>query len=148
MNPPGGRPTKLTPEVEAVFVDTLRKGLPWRLACWKVGISEQTLYNWRNKGKTDLANEESTDAARFFEACTRAATEWAERQWAEATDAPDGKTAQPHQWGLCVRFPWLNPKSGIEISGPDGGPMLTGQVSAEDAAKALAALLEKRDEPA
>ena len=45
---PGGRPTKLTPELEAEILELIGGyGLTYTDACRCVGLAETTFYNWK-----------------------------------------------------------------------------------------------------
>jgi hypothetical protein len=46
----GGRPTKLTPELQTKICDIIRVGNYASVACKLVGITEQTLYSWLKRG--------------------------------------------------------------------------------------------------
>lgn len=46
---PGGRPTKLTPKIQAALVDYLSIGNYIIPACLSVGISEDTFYGWMRR---------------------------------------------------------------------------------------------------
>ena len=49
---PGGRPTKLTPELEADILQLIGDGgLTYTDACRCVGISDRTFYNWKRWGR-------------------------------------------------------------------------------------------------
>ena len=49
---PGGRPTKLTPELEADILQLIGDGgLTYTDACRCVGISDRTFYNWKRLGQ-------------------------------------------------------------------------------------------------
>jgi len=134
-----GRPTKLTDDLQAEFTEIIRQGLPWKLACWHVGITEQTLHNWRNQGERDIEDgKEDTPAASFFVSVTRAAAKWALKQWNANLGSANGAEAQPTQWALLTRFPWLSPKRALEVSGPKGSPIQT--VSEGDAIKQVRAI--------
>ena len=47
----GGRPTKLTPEVQQVICDSIRQGLPYKAASQLAGIHDTTRIEWRKRGE-------------------------------------------------------------------------------------------------
>ena len=47
-----GRKTRLTPDLKAGIVSSVRKGLSNQAACRVVGISEMAFYNWLKRGAT------------------------------------------------------------------------------------------------
>ncbi len=49
------RPTSLTPEVQAIIVEALRRGNYRRTAAQLAGICERTLYSWEERGATGEA---------------------------------------------------------------------------------------------
>ena len=49
---PGGRPTKLTPELEAEILELIGGyGLTYTDACRCVGLAETTFYKWKQRGQ-------------------------------------------------------------------------------------------------
>jgi hypothetical protein len=51
MGRKGGRPTKFTPEVRKVILDTIATGVPRCHAADRAGISQTTLKNWIGRGR-------------------------------------------------------------------------------------------------
>ncbi|MEM1182106.1 MAG: hypothetical protein AAGM22_27405 [Acidobacteriota bacterium] len=49
--PQGGRPSKLTPEVQDRIITAIRAGNYSRVAAEYAGISERTFYGWLRRGK-------------------------------------------------------------------------------------------------
>ena len=137
-----GRPTKLTEARHRKIVADIRAGNFAQIAAVASGITEQTYYNWLNRGAADLASEEAADHAsiyaKFFEAVKRAEAE-AEVKQLRAMQTDD--KWQRRAWWLERRFPkrW-GQKQSLELSGPDGGPL-----TVTDASKAeLEAFLDER----
>lgn len=44
-----GRPSKFTPEMRALFIESVARGLPFKYACYAVGWSFQSLCTYREK---------------------------------------------------------------------------------------------------
>ena len=62
---PGGRPTKLTPELEAEILELIGDyGLTYTNACRCVGIAQTTFYRWRAWGK-------ERTSGRYWEFCEK-----------------------------------------------------------------------------
>ena len=113
-----GRPTKLTPELQAKLCEYLATGCYVCTACALVGISDQTLSNWKQRGaageepylgfvdaiKDAEARAEARAVALVQKAMVddwKAAMTWMERKF-------------PDRWSRNERR---------EISGPGGGPV-------------------------
>ena len=69
---PIGRPSKLTPEVQAKIVEYLRTGATVKATCDSVGIGQTTFYEWREIGEAhrngqphDRMPRKIEDRARF-----------------------------------------------------------------------------------
>ena len=58
--------SKLTEKNIDLIAGMLRRLVPLEVAARACGISRQTLYNWRKRGKADAAEEKDTLYARFF----------------------------------------------------------------------------------
>jgi transposase len=52
MSDVGGRPTSLTPEVQAKIIDAIELGMYVKQACLAAGICEKTYYLWKQRGET------------------------------------------------------------------------------------------------
>lgn len=89
-----GRPTKLTPEVQDVIVETIKDGNYYQPACAKAGIHYQTFLNWMKWG------EEQGEGIYFdfFEK-----VQWAEAE-AEAKMVADWKAQVPQDWRAARDF--------------------------------------------
>jgi transposase len=55
-----GRPTKLTPELQALFVDNLKLGLFWETTCALAGLDKGVAYGWVKRGKRAAQEAEKT----------------------------------------------------------------------------------------
>lgn len=91
-----GRPTKLTPEVTTRFLNAIKLGAPYELACNYAGISYNTLLNWKERKEPAFVE--------FFQELTRAEGA-AAVQWLallEKHAQADGKWAA---WKLERRYP-------------------------------------------
>jgi hypothetical protein len=139
-----GRPTKLTDARHRKIVADIRAGNFAQIAAVASGITEQTYYNWLNRGQADLGSEEPSDHvsiyAKFFEAVKRAEAE-AEVKQLRAMQTDD--KWQRRAWWLERRFPkrW-GQKQSLELSGPDGGPVAITDASKQE----LEAFLDERKE--
>lgn len=70
---PGGRPTKLTPEVHRAYISAIRMGASYKLAAAKVHVSEQTVMEWIRRGEgTD--HRSHTEAYASFASDVRSAS--------------------------------------------------------------------------
>ncbi len=89
---PAGRPTHLTPKLQAAIVIHLERGLPVEYACQAVGISKQMFYQWKKLGLADpksvygkfLDCVKRTEAALMsecMEAIKNAVKSWQSRAW-------------------------------------------------------------------
>lgn len=63
----GGRPPKYTPERLKAILKSISNRIPYQLAAEANGICEDTLYDWLNTGKRDLAQGNDTILAQFTE---------------------------------------------------------------------------------
>jgi transposase len=147
-----GRPTKLTPEIQETICNAIEIGATREIAAMAAGIDRSTLFNWIKRGRDErkrLAQKgarlrkrekpflDFLDSLEFSEA-------GGEVKHIE-TIAGEGATGS--KWILSRRHPerWAQ-VSKSQISGPDGGPVETKDVSdIPDAARlaALAALYER-----
>lgn len=91
-----GRPSKLTPEITARFLDAIKLGAPYQLACNYAGITYQTMLNWRDRTE-DVFLE-------FFEAIKQAEGE-AAIQWLTTLDKHSEADARWAAWKLERRYP-------------------------------------------
>lgn len=115
------RPTKLTKARHDAIVKAIEQGNFAQVAAAANSITEQTYYNWLNRGQVDIEAGTSSIYARFFEAVKEAEAQAEIRQMAELQR--DDKW-QRRAWWLERRFPkrW-GQKQSLEVSGPEGGPV-------------------------
>lgn len=52
-----GRPTKLTPELQAEIVADIESNIPFKIAAEAAGIREETIYAWLNTAMADIDAE-------------------------------------------------------------------------------------------
>jgi transposase len=71
--PPKGRPSKLTPEVQETIVKYLRAGNSFKTACECAGIGASTGLEWRARGEDRHCDRESDDIYAAFAEATRKA---------------------------------------------------------------------------
>ncbi len=73
-----GRPSKLTPLVQARLVEALRKGHAMNVAARLAGIGPTTFYTWLTKGKVSPQNPDPPRQFREFRECIKRAEAEAE----------------------------------------------------------------------
>lgn len=99
----GGRPSKLTPELQAELCGLLQEGKPIQPSCQKVGITDQVYRLWRSK-----ARQGDERYQEFFAAVTRARAEGELALWdtAKAGDEQGSSngSARCAQWLLERTF--------------------------------------------
>lgn len=101
-----GRPSKLSPEVMAAFIDSLEKGNYLETAAAYAGIARQTIYDWMRKGARGEGQEyvEFLDTMKKAQAQAEvAALDRIERagEWQAAAWRLERKF--PARWGQRVR---------------------------------------------
>jgi hypothetical protein len=69
---PGGRPTKLSPEITERLVTALATGLHLETACDLVSLTRQSVFNWMDQGRKDIEQGKESEHAAFFDAISRA----------------------------------------------------------------------------
>lgn len=94
-----GRPSKLTPDVTKRFLDAVRLGSPYELACKYAGITYDTLINWRKRAEN---NEQ--DYSQFFESLSLAEGQ-AVIQWLAQIEKHSQADAKWAAWKLERRYP-------------------------------------------
>ena len=146
---PGGRPTKLTPELLGEMVDLVQAGNYADVAAAAVGVARQTHLRWLKRGARELARVEETATARprktellYVEYCTavKSASARAEcadvmtirnaarSQWQAAAWRLERKHAE--RWGRNSRVEMSGPGGDalpIMVYLPDNGRAMTGQ---------------------
>jgi transposase len=121
-----GRPCKLTPELQDTLCKALGLGLYVETACLLAGIAKDTFYNWVNEGES----KKSGKFRQFSDAIKKAQAE-SETRWIAHIVQDDSWTSKAwllerkfkDRWGRAIRQ---------EISGPQGGPIVTQAMSAEE----------------
>lgn len=93
---PAGRPTKLTPELTERFLNAVKLGAPYDLACHYAGIAYQTLLNWKERTEPEFVE--------FFESLTRAEGQ-AVIQWLALIEKHSHADAKWAAWKLERRYP-------------------------------------------
>lgn len=97
-----GRPTKLTPELQAEICELIRKGNFVETACEAVGVHKGTYYNWRNRGERSAKGVYCD----FFNAIKRAEADGEAAHVANiAADNTNTKDWQRSAWWLERRYP-------------------------------------------
>ena len=64
-----GRPSALTPDVEAMILNAVRCGSSYRSACVAAGVGERSFHRWKSRGQEEGA---PTEYRQFWQALTRA----------------------------------------------------------------------------
>jgi hypothetical protein len=124
-----GRPlgaNKLTQEIQELLVKSLRLGLYVETACDLASISKECYYNWIKEGESFKSGKHR----RFSDAIKKAQAE-SETRWIAHIVQDDSWTSKAwllerkfkDRWGRAIRQ---------EISGPQGGPIVTQAMSAEE----------------
>jgi len=129
-----GRPTKLTPEVEAKIVETILAGNWLLTAARAVGIDKTTLHDWLRRGRSE------TDGiyAEFVRVTdmARAQVEIEEIAIVRAgASAANGRDWKAYAWLLERRDrKRFGPAQRHEVTGPNGGPI---KIDAAELAKRI-----------
>jgi hypothetical protein len=138
-----GRPTKLTPALQEKFVQAVREGQFFETACGLCGITYTAFREWMIRGanepegiyhefmlavqeaEADSEAEANKKWQKFFAEDYRAVRDWMDRRYG-------------NRWSR---------KDRMEISGPEGGPIQTQDLSklSEEELASLAALLKKSE---
>lgn len=114
------RPTKLTPEVQKMFIDAYSVGTPIRLACQYAGISEATYFAWVVRGeKREQPYLEFLEAVQKSQG--RAVVGWLAKIEAAANEG----NWQAAAWKLERRYPeeFGRVIQDHHVSGEKGGPV-------------------------
>ena len=126
-----GRPCSLTPEVQAVLLKAVERGLPLKESALLAGISYDTLNRWRNNGESETAEPVFRNFCKALLQAQAKAVDTLVSQIQSAAKKGDWKAAawilerrHPHDWGRQER---------LEHTGPNGSPIATVALSAEEA---------------
>lgn len=96
-----GRPSKLTPEVQAKFLQGLKLGLTYRLAASFAGVGESTVHRWIARGDTEIDGPYRA----FRESIKEAEGVHAAQIMARIIKAADNGNWQASAWILERRYP-------------------------------------------
>lgn len=134
-----GRPPKLTVELQRTLIGALRVGTPLKTALGFVGLSDEIIYQWRNKAeagkKVKNPSKELQAFIKFFGEVDRAlhqANVSAQRtvNYLFARDLGELSTEerrlalQAAEFHLTHRLPSeYNTKTTTELTGAEGGPL-------------------------
>src|SRR5688572_7124793 len=100
-----GRPTKLTPECQAILVELIRNGSPSEAASAIAGISAGTFYYWMETGLADLSDNKHSKYSEFFEAISRARHELETQmanKWLKISTEPQSKVKRVYKEQLVT----------------------------------------------
>ena len=155
-----GKPTKLTPQLKAAFIRLIGKGTYLSDVCAALGIHYQTYRNWMIWGE-EYSRAKKPKAKHlvyfeFFEAVNKATAKLKLETVALIREiATKNNDWRGHAWYLERRFQDEYGRKRVEVTGKDGGPIrtsnLTGNVpldklSESELADAYAQLLRDDDE--
>ena len=111
-----GRPIKLTTEITERFLNAVKLGAPYDLACRYAGISHQTLQNWRDRKEPEFVA--------FFESL-RLAEGQAVVQWLALIEKHSHADAKWAAWKLERRYPNdFGRTEKVEHANPDGTALM------------------------
>src|SRR5262249_8819191 len=96
--PPAGRPTKLTPELQTVFLEALRRTWYVETAAELAGVARQTVNHWLRRGRAKPRGKFGR-----FSSAVKAVLAEEEARHREAVAAADAW--QAHAWLLERRHP-------------------------------------------
>ena len=96
-----GRPSKLTPELQAKIVGLIKAGNYKETTCAIVGIARSTLYEWMRRGQ--LSDQENV-YTRFHDEVVKALA-WAEARDVAILNQHAEKDPRAARWKLERRFP-------------------------------------------
>ena len=140
---PGGRPTKLTPEVQQRIVTILAAGNRLEVAPAFAGIAESTFYKWLKEG----ARCDSGIQHEFSEAVKKALAQ------AEVRDVATIELAAQSQWQAAAwrlerRYPqvWGRVER-HEQTGEGGGPIVVRVVYDDPGSQVTDAVVDARELP-
>jgi hypothetical protein len=136
-----GRPTKLTEQTKQILLDSIAAGMPYKLACLRAGISEDTLVAWRKKGA-----EGREPYASFVRELQTAEGDAVFMRLQHIEGAAMNGQWQASAWLLERRYPQFfgrQDRLQAEVSGPDGGPMEFARVGESDVVEEIAAAVAR-----
>jgi hypothetical protein len=128
-----GRPTKLTPEIQAEICEILREGNYIEVAAPIVGITRETLFGWIRRGRLEIdrvaenprlkVRKREAPFVAFFHAVKEA------QAASEREDLETIKEASKTQWQAAAwrlerkNFDRWGRKQAVELGGKDGEPI-------------------------
>ena len=95
-----GRPSKLTPEVEARIAEAVELGATWERAADAAGVGASTLRDWRQRGEAG-----EVPFVAFVATIKRAEGAGVERALRTIREAAEGGAWQASAWILERRYP-------------------------------------------
>lgn len=128
----GGRPAKLTPERQKLIVELLRRGNTREAAAAGAQIDRRTMYKWLAaypwfKAAVEKAEHEAEVlfVQRIFEAATQSEVIEHFDSRGNLLTRRVKRDPKAAEWWLerRRRDTWRPPNQGIEVGGPDGGPV-------------------------
>lgn len=137
----GGRPTKFTDERARAAVDAARKSLSKAGCARAAGVAPNTLENWLDKPGL-MYESAGGDREEFLQAFRHARND-GELTLVQGGLLRDEIDSQHARFLLSTSFDYVKTEA-REVSGPDGGPIQTEEVSDEELAMLEAAF---DDEP-
>jgi transposase len=129
-----GRPTKLTPQVQARIVQAIVGGNDITVAAAYAGIGKTTFYEWLERGRKEAARlaassrakpkDSETPFAEFADAIQKAQADAETRNVALIAKAAQDGTWTAAAWWLERKYPerWGR-KERHEVTGKDGGAL-------------------------
>ena len=144
---PAGRPTKLTPEVHATIIESVRAGNYLEPSAFRAGVSKSVVYDWIKRGAKEKERLAKNPKARlrkkeqpfveFLDALKRAEGD------AEVRDVALIANAAQTQWQAAAwrlerkHFARWGRKQAIEHSGKDGKAIKVKHGVTKEAAKQI-----------
>lgn len=121
---PGGRPSKLTPDIQRQICDLLLAGNFAQTVCDFVGIHVDTFHEWMNRGERGWKIDEEGGYTEFSEAVKKAVAQV--EMTTIYTLRQGDQYWQRYAWWLERRHPdkWGNRQKHVH-SGPDDKPIET-----------------------
>lgn len=99
------RPTKLTPAIEKIIIDTLRVGATFEAAAGRAGISVSTIHEWRRRGRGESLKGKTTKRLVEFAIAVDRAMADAETSIVAAIRKASAEEWQAGAWLLERRHP-------------------------------------------
>lgn len=137
----GGRPSKLTPEVQEIIVTAVRHGLYYEDAANMAGVTYDSLNNWRKRGEAEnerRANDRVKENTalwereepyfQFFNAIKRAEGA-ALFGWMQKIEKAADEQWQAAAWKAERRYPERYGRQRLEHTTPDGQPLVNQTVN-------------------